>query len=145
MTTVIPKESAQTVMDRIETFLSSSAFTTLFKSLGLGITDVSLTKMMIQSSSEPYTCYDGTISGEETDVDCGGNECVARCPSSQMCSVKEDCESGSCMNGKCSGIDWKRIFFIACIVVAVIVIIVIISVVVGIFKKKVSGCLFDLA
>ena len=69
MTTVIPKEEAQTIMDRIETFLSSSAFTTLFKSLGLGVTDVSLTKMMVQSSSEPYTCYDGTISGEETDVD----------------------------------------------------------------------------
>lgn len=126
------------IMDRIESFTSSTAFTALFKSLGLSVSDVSISKMMVQSSSEPYTCYDGIKDGKESDVDCGGTDCEARCAASQMCSVKEDCADGSCNSGKCSGVDWTRIFYIACIVVAVIVIIIIISVVVGIIKKKVN-------
>ena len=46
-------------------------------------------------------CADGVQNGGESDVDCGGDECAARCATGQTCSVSGDCASGICYYGIC--------------------------------------------
>ncbi len=46
-------------------------------------------------------CGDGVQNGGESDVDCGGDECAARCVSGETCSVPGDCASGICYYGIC--------------------------------------------
>ena len=41
-------------------------------------------------------CNDGAHDGDETDVDCGGPSCNARCQAGQACSLDSDCASGIC-------------------------------------------------
>jgi len=45
-------------------------------------------------------CDDDGISGEETDVDCGGRACVA-CAAGKHCLLGTDCASGICTNQVC--------------------------------------------
>ncbi|HEY0132938.1 MAG TPA: fibrinogen-like YCDxxxxGGGW domain-containing protein, partial [Nannocystis sp.] len=47
------------------------------------------------------TCSDGFKNGAETDVDCGGPTCN-KCELAKACLLPGDCQSGSCINGKCS-------------------------------------------
>ncbi len=42
------------------------------------------------------SCHDGWADGDETDVDCGGPSCSARCGVGQTCAVNADCASGIC-------------------------------------------------
>jgi len=49
-------------------------------------------------------CFDGVTNGGESDVDCGGDDCVARCATGQTCSVHGDCASGICDYGSGYGI-----------------------------------------
>src|SRR5438094_215047 len=51
----------------------------------------------------PY-CFDGVKDGDESDVDCGGDACAARCTTGQTCSVHADCASGFCDYGSGYGI-----------------------------------------
>jgi len=46
-------------------------------------------------------CSDGVQNGGESDVDCGGDDCDARCATGQTCSVSGDCASGICYYGIC--------------------------------------------
>jgi hypothetical protein len=46
-------------------------------------------------------CTDGNKTGNETDVDCGGNEC-GPCAASQHCAVGGDCMSEICEGGLCT-------------------------------------------
>jgi hypothetical protein len=48
-----------------------------------------------------YHCLDGIQNSGETDVDCGGDACEARCAAGQTCWVNFDCASGSCYYGIC--------------------------------------------
>ena len=48
----------------------------------------------------------------------------------------EDCDGMACVSGKCSGVNWTRVFMIAGVTVAVIVVIAILSVCAAIFKKR---------
>ncbi|MCO4763393.1 MAG: hypothetical protein KC502_17885 [Myxococcales bacterium] len=41
------------------------------------------------------TCTDGKLSGDETDVDCGGT-CKTKCPDAKACKIGPDCKSGIC-------------------------------------------------
>ncbi len=41
-------------------------------------------------------CYDGVKDGSETDVDCGGSHCSARCAAGASCGTGADCASGLC-------------------------------------------------
>jgi hypothetical protein len=50
--------------------------------------------------SVPETCLDGTLSGDETDVDCGGS--CQGCPDGDGCSVGGDCQSKVCGAGLCT-------------------------------------------
>jgi len=53
---------------------------------------------------QPASCGDGIKNGNETDVDCGGAECLAQgapCLDSWMCKSPADCESGVCKSGVC--------------------------------------------
>lgn len=47
----------------------------------------------------PSTCNDGTQSGDETAIDCGGS--CRRCPAANACSSGNDCQSGVCVAGTC--------------------------------------------
>jgi len=44
---------------------------------------------------------DGTMDGNETDIDCGGSVC-APCADGDGCEVDSDCESGICESGVCT-------------------------------------------
>lgn len=47
-----------------------------------------------------YPCIDGAVSGNETDVDCGGDECKP-CVGGQHCATDNDCISGYCSESAC--------------------------------------------
>ncbi|MEM1413357.1 MAG: hypothetical protein AAGH15_00580 [Myxococcota bacterium] len=49
----------------------------------------------------PDPCFDGVRSGDETDVDCGGEVCEARCADALDCDISSDCESRVCVVGTC--------------------------------------------
>jgi hypothetical protein len=56
-------------------------------------------------------CFDGIQNQDETDVDCGGDICVARCTGSQKCQFESDCDEGfGCFRlesqfvGQCTGL-----------------------------------------
>lgn len=44
----------------------------------------------------PPLCENGIKDGSETDVDCGGGFCSARCLDAQLCITNDDCESMNC-------------------------------------------------
>jgi hypothetical protein len=46
-------------------------------------------------------CFDGQKNGYETDKDCGGITCVARCEGFKGCSTHKDCKYDWCINGSC--------------------------------------------
>jgi hypothetical protein len=48
----------------------------------------------------PGSCADGERSGKETDVDCGGSDCLA-CADGKKCSESRDCSSQACEGGVC--------------------------------------------
>lgn len=48
------------------------------------------------------TCKDGTLDGDETDVDCGGATCPP-CANGKKCTARKDCASLVCAGGTCSG------------------------------------------
>ncbi len=45
-------------------------------------------------------CLDGVLSGDESDVDCGGSAC-APCVEGSWCASASDCLSGQCASGVC--------------------------------------------
>lgn len=47
------------------------------------------------------SCSNGRRDGDETDTDCGGETCEARCPADDSCMVSPDCDSGVCISGTC--------------------------------------------
>ncbi|MFT4310513.1 MAG: hypothetical protein ACMXYC_02685, partial [Candidatus Woesearchaeota archaeon] len=48
----------------------------------------------------PGTCTDGIKNGLETDVDCGGPDCLG-CELTKQCQIHSDCRSGNCQAGIC--------------------------------------------
>lgn len=50
-------------------------------------------------SSSPVTCEDGTLNGDETDIDCGGS--CKQCSRGQQCNFNTDCDTGMCLSGTC--------------------------------------------
>ena len=67
-------------------------------------------EVFVQTSSDPYTCYNNKLDEGESDVDCGGPTCLSRCVSKQRCGVDSDCEGTmSCFNGKCTSLSMKYI------------------------------------
>ena len=48
----------------------------------------------------PMGCVSGAQDGQETDVDCGGEECQP-CAVGKMCKLGRDCESMFCTNNVC--------------------------------------------
>jgi len=47
-------------------------------------------------------CADGSMGGEETDVDCGGRVC-GRCGVGSVCATDTDCSTSACSGGLCVG------------------------------------------
>ncbi len=52
------------------------------------------------------TCDDGAQNGNETDIDCGGDECP-RCRAGKKCIVNADCENDICQDGVCAPEDGR--------------------------------------
>ena len=108
-----------------------SAFSQALRAAGEAFMDVEVTNVFVVSSSdrEQYTCYDGLVSEDETDVDCGGTTCSKRCQRGKRCVVDSDCESFLCSGAACqlsasqSGI--VRILLSIAVVVGVIVLVVV--------------------
>lgn len=48
------------------------------------------------------SCEDGVRGEEETDVDCGGSECLTRCGVRQRCDTTSDCGGLRCVSGRCA-------------------------------------------
>lgn len=46
------------------------------------------------------SCANNVLDNNETDVDCGGNHCDARCVKTKKCNAHTDCETGWCHNYK---------------------------------------------
>ena len=107
------------------------AFSQALRAAGEAFMDVEVTNVFVVSSSdrEQYTCYDGLVSEDETDVDCGGTTCSKRCQRGKRCVVDSDCESFLCSGAACqlsasqSGI--VRILLSIAVVVGVIVLVVV--------------------
>ena len=55
----------------------------------------------IDSYCQDAGCSDGAITGDESDVDCGGPACKP-CPPSSLCREGADCESDVCIDGTCA-------------------------------------------
>ena len=53
-----------------------------------------------------YIMFDGKKNQDETDADCGGNTCAARCANLKTCTVDADCTSQLCANGVCHGVSF---------------------------------------
>lgn len=49
----------------------------------------------------PDSCFDGVRNGDETDTDCGGPTCAARCEDFARCTLRGDCQSDVCIGGTC--------------------------------------------
>lgn len=82
-------------------FLSS--FSQALRAAGEAFMDAEVTNVFVVSSSdrERYTCYDGLVNEDETDVDCGGTTCSERCQRSKRCVVDSDCVSFLCSGEVC--------------------------------------------
>jgi hypothetical protein len=50
------------------------------------------------ASPQPLLCTDDIKNQDETDVDCGGATCSARCLSGQSCKTNADCVTGVCLD-----------------------------------------------
>jgi hypothetical protein len=50
------------------------------------------------------SCNDGILNQDETDTDCGGNECKG-CSKNQHCNYDSDCKTNNCENGLCGKCD----------------------------------------
>lgn len=48
------------------------------------------------------TCVDNVTNGDESDLDCGGSSCAARCGDGHSCRYHSDCISGVCMGKSCA-------------------------------------------
>ncbi|CAK9096204.1 Hypothetical protein SCF082_LOCUS45180, partial [Durusdinium trenchii] len=48
------------------------------------------------------SCDDGVQNGRETDVDCGGPDCLLRCEDQSQCVSNSDCQSNRCEDGVCA-------------------------------------------
>jgi hypothetical protein len=46
-------------------------------------------------------CMDGVHDEKETDVDCGGTDCM-KCPAGKKCALNADCESANCTQSMCT-------------------------------------------
>ena len=46
-------------------------------------------------------CLDGILNGDETDSDCGGSVCAARCLTGMTCDSDADCSTNHCFEGQC--------------------------------------------
>ncbi|MCK5805943.1 MAG: hypothetical protein KAI66_24140 [Lentisphaeria bacterium] len=58
------------------------------------------------SGGDPWapSCENDKIDGQESDADCGGDEC-APCELGKSCEENADCKSGNCENGECKKAD----------------------------------------
>lgn len=47
------------------------------------------------------TCEDDVQNGDESDIDCGGEQGCERCAVGERCGSATDCDGGACTNGQC--------------------------------------------
>lgn len=90
------------VSERISTMLNLTSFRPLSTNSVIQVTSSKLLRTALQKTSDAWTCYDGRVGQDESDVDCGGS-CIARCGSGMKCEDTSDCLSSlSCYGGVCN-------------------------------------------
>ncbi len=78
-------------------------FTEVGVSLGLAsddITDYTQDDQSYLCYCQSTLCFDATINGDDTDMDCGGTVCLP-CATGLKCNVGTDCGTGVCASGIC--------------------------------------------
>lgn len=60
-----------------------------------------------QDEGQAEHCLDDMLSGDETDIDCGGDDCDG-CGTDKMCVVDRDCLSGRCDRGICLAVNCRE-------------------------------------
>lgn len=80
---------------------NGQTFTGSFFARGIDLTpDSVLVCAPDLARQEPPACSNGVIDGLETDVDCGGSQCLP-CADGEACLVDDDCSSQVCPEGIC--------------------------------------------
>jgi hypothetical protein len=65
-------------------------------------TSTTTTSTSSTTTTTDATCFDGIRNQDETDTDCGGSTCVARCDRGDTCIVNDDCIGAFfCIGGVC--------------------------------------------
>jgi hypothetical protein len=59
--------------------------------------DITRTYVKCNIPAQPPPCANGIKDGLETDVDCGGGSCVAKCPTGSSCLNDSDCATTKCV------------------------------------------------
>lgn len=67
--------------------------------LGLGACSAQVDEFSSASELSDSSCVDRMLSGDESDVDCGGS--CTPCAGGAQCDIDDDCLSGACTSGLC--------------------------------------------
>ncbi len=88
---MVPEDQVEEVQEKNN---STDAWLTALQERGMNISSIHTTKVFTfpSSATDPFYCYDKEHSNDETDVDCGGPTCVARCGLNKKCSTSSDCQ-----------------------------------------------------
>ena len=104
---------------------------------GFSNSDLSVTGLVVVSPSQtdPYTCYDGSLSGDESDVDCGGS-CLQKCQQNQRCVSDNDCASGLCEEMQCRRQMWETGWIVAVVIIVVFIVLIVVLFVFVVCTRK---------
>ena len=109
--------------DRLTKLLSLTQFHPLQAENTVQVTSSRLVRTALQTTGDSWTCYDGRIGQDESDVDCGGS-CVARCSVGKKCESYSDCQNSlNCSGGVCNAFTFSSFTLSLLVAVAVVVVI----------------------
>ena len=112
--------------DRLAKLLSLTPLHPLQAENAVQVESSRLLRTALQTTGDSWTCYDGRVGQDESDVDCGGS-CVARCSSGMKCESHSDCQASlNCSGGVCYAFTFSSFTLSIMIAVAVVIVITVI-------------------
>ena len=112
--------------DRLTKLLSLTQFHPLRAENAVQVESSRLLRTALQTAGDSWTCYDGRVGQDESDVDCGGS-CVARCSTGMKCESHSDCQTSlSCSGGVCNAFTFSSFTLSIVIAVAVVVVLTVV-------------------
>lgn len=79
---------------QVITYLESNAMLNNLYDV-MALLNLQLDEVSVSATEVPGQCYDGKIDNLETDVDCGGGQCIA-CAQDKTCATGSDCWTALC-------------------------------------------------